>query len=107
MIVSKTGSLGDPRALCIARTFSQGEKLFEFDFSYKQFKKIVLTSDDQYFIAYGYDKLKDTLFVYHAETGEFLHKIPVKYPNFKEVTMMCGLPDKPWQVALIDQDKGK
>ena len=30
----------------------------------------------------------------------------VKYPNFKEITFMCGLPDKPWQVALIDQDKG-
>ena len=65
-----------------------------------------MTSDEQYFIAYGYDKLKDTLFVHHAETGEFLHKILVKYPNFKEVIMICGLPDKPWQVALIDQDKG-
>ena len=49
---------------------------------------------------------QDTLFVYHAETGEFLHKILVKYPNFKEVTMIVALPDKPWQVALIDQDKG-
>ena len=38
--------------------------------------------------------------------GEFLHKILVKYPNFKEVTMIVALPDKPAQVALIDQDKG-
>ena len=72
--------------------------MFEFDFTYKQFKNIILTSDDNYFVAYGYDKLKDTIFVNHAETGEFLHKILVKYPNFKEVTMICGLPDKPWQV---------
>ena len=36
--------------------------------------------------------------MYHAETGEFLHKILVKYPNFKEVTMIVALPDKPWQV---------
>ena len=50
-------------------------------------------------MAYGYDKLKDTIFVNHAVTGEFLHKILVKYPNFKEVTMICGLPDKPWQVS--------
>ena len=39
----------------------------------------------QFFIAYGYEKQKETLFAYHAETGDFLHKLPVKYPNFKEV----------------------
>jgi len=50
--------------------------------------------------------LKETLFVYHVETGEFLHKIQVKYPNFKEVSMIVPLPDKPAQVALIDLDKG-
>ena len=55
--------------------------------------------------AYGFDKLKETLFVHHSQTGEFLHKILIKYPDFKDVTMICGLPDKPWQVALIDPDK--
>ena len=40
--------------------------------------------------------------MYHAETGDFLHKILLKYPNFKEVAMVVALPDKPWQVALID-----
>ena len=98
IVISKTGGVPDLKALCVARTVPDGTKLFEFDFTYKQFKKIILTSDEQYFIAYGYDKFKDTLFTYHAETGEFLHKILVKYPNFKEVTMICGLPDKPWQV---------
>ena len=92
--------MGDTKAICIARTVPEGKKLFEFDFTYKQFKNIILTSDDNYFVAYGYDKLKDTIFVNHAVTGEFLHKILVKYPNFKEVTMICGLPDKPWQVSL-------
>ena len=118
----------DLKALCVSRSFIEGVKGFEFEFPYKQYKDIILTSDASYFIAYGFDKLKDTLFVYHAETGEFLHKIPVKYPNFKvfatrrklsfisfkilfffclkEVTMIVALPDKPWQVALIDQDKG-
>ena len=56
----------------------------------------------QFFITCGYEKSKDTLFVYHAETGDFLHKILLKYPNFKEVAMVVALPDKPWQVALID-----
>ena len=96
----KSTTVGDFRAMCIARTVPQGEKLFEFDFTYKQFKNVILTSDDNYFVAYGFDKTKDTIFINHAETGEFLHKILVKYPNFKEVTMICGLPDKPWQVKM-------
>ena len=76
----------DLKALCVSRSFIEGVKGFEFEFPYKQYKDIILTSDASYFIAYGFDKLKDTLFVYHAETGEFLHKIPVKYPNFKVFT---------------------
>ena len=105
LFVSKSGSVGHMNALCIARTVPEGDKLFKFEFTYKQFKKMILTSDEKLFISYGFDKYKDTLFVYHAETGDFLHKMLVKYPNFKEVTMICGLPDKPGQVALIDQDK--
>ena len=62
-------------------------------------------SSSQFFITCGYEKLKDTLFVYHAETGDFLHKIMLKYPNFKEVAMVVALPDKPWQVALIDMGR--
>ena len=105
MFVSKIGCPWEMKALCIARTVPLGEKLFEFDFPYKQFKKIILSSDEENFIAYGFDKTKETIFVYRAITGEFLHKIQVKYPNFKDVNIVCGLPDKPWQVALIDQDK--
>ena len=58
MIVSRVGTVPELRALCIARTIPDGVRQFEFEFPYKQFKKIVLTSDNQYFIAYGYDKLK-------------------------------------------------
>lgn len=105
MIVSrsKKEESGETKALCITRTVPQGEKLFEFEFTYKMFKKIILTSDEQYFISYGYDKNKDTIFTFMAETGEFLHKILVKYPNFKEVTGISGIPDKPWQVTESTQ----
>ncbi len=58
MIVSRVGTVPEVRALCIARTIPDGARQFEFEFPYKQFKKIVLTSDNLYFIAYGYDKLK-------------------------------------------------
>ena len=60
MIVSRVGAVPDLRALCISRTIPEGLKQFEFEFPYKQFKKIVLTSDNQMFIGYGYDKLKVT-----------------------------------------------
>ena len=50
--------LGENKTLCIARTVPDGKQLFEFDFTYKTFKDIILTSDNNYFVAYGYDKLK-------------------------------------------------
>ena len=70
MVVSKVGAVPDLRALCVTRTFTEGVRGFEFEFPYKQFKNIILTSDAQAFVAYGYDKLKDTIFVYHAENGK-------------------------------------
>ena len=106
LFISKTGVVGDMHAVCTARTVPEGETLFKFNYTYKIFKKIIVTSDDRYFIAYGFVNFKDTLFVFSVETGELMNKILVKYPNFKEVSIIVGLPDKPWLVALIDQDKG-
>eukprot|EP00095_Tigriopus_kingsejongensis_P001882 maker-scaffold70_size417918-snap-gene-3.18 protein:Tk01882 transcript:maker-scaffold70_size417918-snap-gene-3.18-mRNA-1 annotation:"leucine-rich repeat and wd repeat-containing protein kiaa1239-like" len=106
MVVSKTGVVPELKARAVSRAFPEGEKNFEFDFPYKQNKNIILTSDAQFFIAFGFEKMKEMLFVYHAETGDFLHKILVKYPNFKEVSMIVALPDKPGHVALVDLDKG-
>ena len=65
-----------------------------------------MTADAQFFIALGCEKSKDTLFVYHLETGQFLHKFLVKYPNLKDITSLVAIPDKPSLVALIDPDKG-
>ena len=107
LTVSKLGSGLDLKARCVSRKFPKGQdKEFEFDFGYKTFRNLVMTSDAQFFVALGQEKSKDTLFVFHLETGEFLHKILVKYPNLKEITMLVTIPDKPGQVALIDQDKG-
>ena len=50
LFISKMGPVGDMKALCIARSVPQGERLFEFDFPYKQYKNIILSSDEQYFI---------------------------------------------------------
>ena len=106
LAVSKTGSPPDYKAVCISRSFPEGKKKYEFEFSYKLFKNVVMTADAQFFIALGTEKSKDTLFVYHLETGQFLHKFLVKYPNLKDITLMVAIPDKPSLVALIDPDKG-
>ena len=106
LAVSKTGSPPDYKAICISRTFPEGKKVYEFDFHYKSFKNVVMTADAQFFIALGTEKSKDVLFVYHLETGQFLHKFLVKYPNLKDITLMVAIPDKPSIVVLIDMDKG-
>ena len=94
------------KAVCIARRFPSGRKLFDFEFPYRHFRNIVLSSGKHYFVALGHEKGKDTLFVHHADNGTPLHKFPVKYSNFKDVQMIVSVPEKDFEVALIDQDKG-
>ena len=94
------------KATCISREFPGGKKVFEFEFPYRQFKNIILSSGKHYFVAFGYEKQKEMIFVHHADNGNLLQKFPVKYPNFKDVQMIVPVPDKPYEIALIDQDKG-
>ena len=104
MVVSRI--LPDLAALCMARTIPEGDILYEFEFPFRQYKNIVLTSDSKYFVCYGNEKTKDTLFFHCAETGVLNQKFPLKYPNFKEASMIVAMPDKPFEIALIDPDKG-
>ena len=46
-VVSKLGSVPDLRARAVSRTFPNGSKNFEFEFPYKQYRNIILTSDSQ------------------------------------------------------------
>ena len=47
----------------------------------------MVTPDEHYVVGVGYDAAtnKEHLRVYHLRKGVFLHKIPLKYPNFKEI----------------------
>ena len=47
LVVSKTGAVPDLKARAVSRAFPQGDKNFEFEFPYKQYKNIILTSDNQ------------------------------------------------------------
>jgi hypothetical protein len=104
LVVSRM--LPELKAICISRKFPSGDKFFDFEFPYRQFKNVILSSANQYFVALGHEKGKDMLFIHHANNGSPLHKFPVKYPYFKDVQMIVPVPDKNSEVALIDQDKG-
>ena len=104
-VVSRLGVAPNVKAMCITRTFPEGTVLSNFEFPYRNFKDVVLSPDEKLFIAYGSDKFKDTLYAFDVETGENLHKFLVKYQNFKEVSKIVSIPDKPGQIALIDADK--
>ena len=92
----------------IVREFPGGKTEYLFEVPIKNFKPIVITADQQYFVSYGYgnEKTKDMLFVHQVSTGTFLHKFPIKYPKFKDVLELVPLPDKAHQVAVIDPEKG-
>ena len=104
MVVSRM--LPDLNVLCIARSIPEGEQIYEFKYPIKQYKNIVLTSDGKYFACYGYEKTKDTLFLFGAETGDLYQKFQLKYPNFKEASMIVAMPDRSGEIALIDGEKG-
>ena len=92
----------------IVREFPGGKTQYLFEVPIKNFKPIVITADQQFFVSYGYgnEKTKDMLFVHQVSTGTFLHKFPIKYPKFKDVLELVPLPDKAHQVAAIDPEKG-
>ena len=50
----------------------------------------MVTPDEHYVVGVGYDAAsnKEHLRVYHLKKGVFLHKIPLKYPNFKEIKVL-------------------
>ena len=104
LVVSRM--LPELKAICVSRNFPSGDKLFDFEFPYRQFRNVILSSSNHYFVALGHEKGKDMLFIHNADNGSPLHKFPVKYPHFKDIQMIVPVPDKDCEIALIDQDKG-
>ena len=106
-VVSRLGVAPNVKALCITRSFPEVGVVegCTFEYTYRNYKDVVISPDEKMFMAYGSEKFKDTLYAFDAVTGETLHKFLVKYQNFKDVIKIVAVPDKAGQVALIDQDK--
>ena len=62
-----------------------------------------MTPDDHYVVGVGIEAGKEHVRVYHLKKGVFLHKIALKYQNFKEIKSLVSF--HPCYIALIDNDK--
>ena len=93
-------------AMCAVRNVPEGVISFKFEFPYRQYRDVVQTSDRKMFVAYGCEHFKDVLYTFDIEKGgKLIAKYPIKYPDFKDVSIIVALPDKPDQVAFIDPEK--
>ncbi|XP_069163973.1 NACHT and WD repeat domain-containing protein 2 [Procambarus clarkii] len=90
----------------VTRAIPSGQVVYELDYPVRAFKQIAVTADGLFLVIPSVDGFKEALLVYHARTGTLVHKIPLKYPAYKDFHLVVPLPNKPTQVALIDQDKG-
>lgn len=76
----------------------RGEKLYEFEFPIKSLRNVIATSDETLLVGPGFEKLKDTLYIFNAKTGLLMHKIILKYQNFKDYLSLIPVPRKATQV---------
>jgi hypothetical protein len=49
--------------------------------------------------------MKGTLYVFHTDSGEFLHKVLIKNANVKDITSLVTVKDKHNMIALLEIDK--
>ena len=65
----------------------------------------MITPDEHFIVGVGVDAAshREQVRVYHLKKGTFLHKISLKYQNFKEIKNIVSF--HLCYVALIDNDK--
>ncbi|XP_050688331.1 NACHT and WD repeat domain-containing protein 2-like [Eriocheir sinensis] len=97
---------GELSCYLATRSIPSGALVYELDYPIRSFRQIAVTADGLFLVIPSIEGIKDALLVCHAKTGTLVHKMPLKYPSFKDFHLVVPLPNKPTQVALIDQDKG-
>ena len=102
LAVSSKGGSGNYVGCAFVRSFPQLEVLFDLSWSIRKLVEVVWTADEELLVSYGLEKQKPLLFVFSAEDGSLLYRVPVKYPGIKEALMLVALPDRPTLVALVD-----
>ncbi|KAK4290424.1 hypothetical protein Pmani_036667 [Petrolisthes manimaculis] len=90
----------------VTRSVPSGAPVYQLDYPIRSFRQVAVTADGLFLVIPSVDGIKDALIIYHAKTGTLVHKMPLKYPAYKDFHLVVPLPNKPTQVALIDPDKG-
>jgi hypothetical protein len=106
-VVSKqTVPDGDATVLSVEkRTLPQGEKAWSLEFPVTRVKPICLTPDESWLVGLAWEAQKPVIFVFHADSGEFLLQVPLKMASVKDVTAMVPVRDRHNTIALIEGDK--
>lgn len=75
--------------------------LYEFEYPIKNVRNLIATSDGSLLVGPGFEKLKDHLYIFASKAGVLVHKIVLKYANFKDYTSLLPVPKRATQVILI------
>ena len=109
----------DTRLLVVARESTEGghvlrvdghllpnaELTFNLEFPVTRVKPVCLTQDESWLVGLGWEAERPVIFVFHTDSGEFLHTLPLKMATIKDVVRMVPVRDKHNTIALIEGDK--
>lgn len=71
------------------------------------FRPAVITSDEQNIVVSAADKTnRDCIMVFNAQTGNLIHRIPLRSCGIKDVNGLVAMPHKGHLIAVIATDKG-
>ena len=76
-------SPGSQIGFVVSKSFPGGEQNFAFEFPLRKFQPVLYTSDEEFLVCLGFEKLKPHLYIHSNKTGSLVHKILIKYAGFK------------------------
>ena len=88
------------RCRCVCREVPSGQQIYEFEFTMKKYRDVVVTSDGLFLVVPMADKSGDCLGVYNIKTGAHVYDTTPTYPNYQNYTRVVAMPDEPQQVHV-------
>ena len=88
-----------------SRLLPDGESVYNLDFPVTRVKPICLTQDESWLVGLGWEAQRPVIFVFHTDSGEFLHRVLLKILSTKDVLDVVPVKDKHNTIAIIESDK--
>jgi WD40 repeat protein len=86
-----------------------GESLYKIEFGLKNitdYKNFVITTDENYIVAFRNDKKIDSISLFKTEDGSLFHSVKLQYANYINSFFLVPMVAHPHYIALIDVEKG-